>query len=138
MITAVTDLKEYQRFEQRPFVRKKTCSEHVSFSDEELLLETLIFFEISYGSYQPFNFLPYLSLSTQYSILISQNDRQTDNRLTDRQMNWQTDRRLTEDGKTERQTDKRRIGGEEGRQTDRQADRDGGIVSGILKLKICY
>ena len=24
---AVTDLKEFQRFEQRPFVRKETCSE---------------------------------------------------------------------------------------------------------------
>ena len=66
MITAVTDLKEYQRFEQNPFVRKETCSDHVSFSfsfifsDEGPLLETLITFEISYASYQPFNFLPYL------------------------------------------------------------------------------
>ena len=34
-------------------------------------LQTLEFFEISHGSYQPLNFSPYLSLSTQYSILIS-------------------------------------------------------------------
>ena len=32
-------------------------SEHVSFSDEGLLLETFEFFEISQGSYQPLNFL---------------------------------------------------------------------------------
>ena len=32
--------------------------EHVSFSDEEPLLETLEFYETSHGSYQPFNFLP--------------------------------------------------------------------------------
>ena len=31
------------------------------FPDQGPLLETLIFFEISYDSYQPFNFLPYLS-----------------------------------------------------------------------------
>ena len=49
-MTAVTDPKEFQRFERRP------------------LKETLDFFEISHGSYQPFNFLPYLSLSSQYSI----------------------------------------------------------------------
>ena len=46
-------------------------SEYVSFSDEGPLLKTLEFYEISHGSYQPFNFLPYLSLSTQYAILIS-------------------------------------------------------------------
>ena len=46
-------------------------SEHVSFSDEGPLLETLEFFEISHGSYQPLNFLPYLTLSTQYSIFIT-------------------------------------------------------------------
>ena len=34
------------------------------FDGEGPLLETLEFFEISYGSYQPFNFLPYLALST--------------------------------------------------------------------------
>ena len=32
------------------------------FPDEGPLLETLIFFEISYGSKQPFNFLPKLCL----------------------------------------------------------------------------
>ena len=32
-------------------------SEHVSLSDEDPLLETLEFFSISYGSYQPLNFL---------------------------------------------------------------------------------
>ena len=48
-----------------------TCSEHVPFSDEGPLLETVQFFEISRGSYQPLNFSPYLSLSTQYSVLIS-------------------------------------------------------------------
>ena len=48
----MTDLKEYH-FEQRPFVRKETCF----FLDERALLETLIFSEVSYGSYQPFNFL---------------------------------------------------------------------------------
>ena len=45
-------------------------SVHVSFSDGGPLIETLEFFEISHGSDQPFNFLPYLSLSTQYYILI--------------------------------------------------------------------
>ena len=45
-------------------------SEHVSFSYEGPLLETLEFFEISHGSCQPLNFLPYLTLSTQYSISI--------------------------------------------------------------------
>ena len=46
-------------------------SEHVTFSDKGPLLKMFKFFEINYGSYQPFNFLPYLSLSMQYSILIS-------------------------------------------------------------------
>ena len=41
-----------------------------SFSDEGPLLKTLEFFEISHGSCQTFNFLPYLTLSTQYSIFI--------------------------------------------------------------------
>ena len=35
---------------------------NVSFSDEGPSLETLIFFEISYGSYQPFNFIRYNTL----------------------------------------------------------------------------
>ena len=51
-MTSVTDLKEFQRFEQRPFVREKTSFfERKRFSDEGPLLETLEFFEISYGSY---------------------------------------------------------------------------------------
>ena len=60
LITLVTDLKEFQRFEQRPFIRerKKKRVEHISFSDEGPLLETLEFFEISHASYQLFNFLP--------------------------------------------------------------------------------
>ena len=62
LITAATDLKEFQRFEQTPFVRKETCSEIA-------LLETLEFFLISHGTYQSFNFLPYLSLSTHYSLI---------------------------------------------------------------------
>ena len=33
-------------------------SEHVSFSDEETLLETFKFFVISRGCYQPLKFLP--------------------------------------------------------------------------------
>ena len=33
------------------------------FPEEGPLLETSIFFKISYDSYQPFNFLPHLSLS---------------------------------------------------------------------------
>ena len=48
--------------------------EHGSFPVEGPLLERLEFFEISYCSYQPLNFLPYLSLPTQYSILISLED----------------------------------------------------------------
>ena len=48
LMTAVTDLKEHQHFKQRPLVRKEMCS------DERPLLKTLIFFEISYGSYQLF------------------------------------------------------------------------------------
>ena len=35
-------------------------SEHVSFSDEGPLLETLEVFEISHASYQPFNCIPIL------------------------------------------------------------------------------
>ena len=35
------------------------------FPDEWPLLETLIFFEISHGSHQHFDFSPYLGLSTQ-------------------------------------------------------------------------
>ena len=54
------------------FSVKEDTSENVSFSDEGPLLETLEFFEISHGSYQPSNFLPYLSLCTPYSILISE------------------------------------------------------------------
>ena len=56
----MTDLKEFQPFEQRPIVRERNVS---------FLLETLEFFEISYGSCQPLNFLPYLSLTTQYFII---------------------------------------------------------------------
>ena len=44
LIIAVTDLREFQRFEQRPFVRenqKITEKEHVSLSDEGPLLEML-------------------------------------------------------------------------------------------------
>ena len=35
------------------------------------LHEMLEFIEVSHGSYQHFNFLPHISLSTQYSILVS-------------------------------------------------------------------
>ena len=42
----------------------------LSFSDQGPLLETLEFLEIIHGSYQPLNFLPHLTLSTQYSIFI--------------------------------------------------------------------
>ena len=49
----MTDLKEFQRFEQRPFAREK----NIPFSDEGPLLELLEFFGISHGSYQPLNFL---------------------------------------------------------------------------------
>ena len=41
------------------------------FSDEGPLLETLAFFTISRGWYQPSNFLRYLTLSTQQPIFIS-------------------------------------------------------------------
>ena len=51
-------------FQERPFVRKRNVK-------KETLLEKLEFFEISHGSYQPLNSLPYLMLSTQYSILMS-------------------------------------------------------------------
>ena len=42
----------------------------LSFSDQEPFLQTLKFLEINHGSYQPLNFLPHLTLSTQYSIFI--------------------------------------------------------------------
>ena len=48
----MTDLKEMLRFEQSHFVR-----EQVSFSDGGPLLETLDFFEINHGSYQPLKYL---------------------------------------------------------------------------------
>ena len=63
LITAVTDLKQFQRFEQRPFVRER----NISFSEERPLFETLEFLEISHGSYQPFNFL----FNTVYAVLYS-------------------------------------------------------------------
>ena len=46
LITAVTDLKEFQRLERRSFFREGT------------FLETLGFFEICHSSYQLFTFLP--------------------------------------------------------------------------------
>ena len=58
----MTDLKEFQRYEQRPFVKERNMScfcEQVSFSDEGPLLVTLQFFEVSHSIYQPYNFLPY-------------------------------------------------------------------------------
>ena len=55
----------------KPSLVGTPISEDVSFSDEGSLLETLIFFAISHDSYQPLNFLSYISLSTQYSIFIS-------------------------------------------------------------------
>ena len=67
MTTAVTPFRTKSSLVATPI------SEHVSHSDEGPLFETLGFFEISHGSYQLFNFLPYLSLCTQYSILISLN-----------------------------------------------------------------
>ena len=42
MITAVTDLNEYQRFEQKPFVREETCPEHVSFLTKNLCSKGLV------------------------------------------------------------------------------------------------
>ena len=66
LVTVVTDLKQFQRFDQRPFVIER----NVSFSDEGPLLETLEFFVIGHSSYQPLNLLPYLTLSTQYPIFI--------------------------------------------------------------------
>ena len=44
-------------FRIKPSLVATPISEHVSFSDEGPLLETLEFFEINHGSYQPFNFL---------------------------------------------------------------------------------
>ena len=58
-------------FRIKPSPVATPISEHVSLPNEEHLLETLEFFDIIHGSYQPLNFLPYLPLSTQYSILIS-------------------------------------------------------------------
>ena len=58
-------------FRIKPSLVPTPISEHVSFSDEGPLLETLEFFETSLGSYQPLSFFPYLSLSAQYSIVIS-------------------------------------------------------------------
>ena len=54
LITAVTDLKEFQRFalrQRKKYVHHRTCPEHVSFSDEGPLFKTLEFFEINHGSY---------------------------------------------------------------------------------------
>ena len=45
--------------------------EQVSSSDEVSLLETLDFFDIIHGSYQPLNFLPFVTLSMRYSIFVS-------------------------------------------------------------------
>ena len=60
-ITAVSDLKEFQRLERRPLVRERNMfTFRADFSDERPLLETLKLFEVSHGSYQPFNFLPEL------------------------------------------------------------------------------
>ena len=56
-------------FRIKPSLVATPISEHVSFSDQGPLLEALELLVISHGSYQPLN-LPYLSLSTQYSILI--------------------------------------------------------------------
>ena len=58
-------------FRVKPSLVATLISEHVSFSDEGPLLETLEFFEISHCSYQPLNFLSHLTLSTQYSTFIS-------------------------------------------------------------------
>ena len=49
--------------------KQKCVSENVSFSDDGPLLETLEFFEISHGSYQPLNFLLYLKLPTSILFL---------------------------------------------------------------------
>ena len=49
-------------FRIKPSLVATPILEHVSFSDEGPLLETLECFEINYGSYQPFNFLPYVTL----------------------------------------------------------------------------
>ena len=68
-IVTVSELKEFQRFEQKHFVRERKVFRTLSFSDEGSLLETLEFFEISHGSYQPFNFLPLLSFITVYTAL---------------------------------------------------------------------
>ena len=57
-------------FHIKPSLVPTPISKHVSFSDEGPLLEMLQFFEISHGSYQNFNFSPYISLSIQYSIVV--------------------------------------------------------------------
>ena len=44
-------------FRIKPSLVATPISEHVSFSDEGPLLETLEFFEISHASYQPFNYI---------------------------------------------------------------------------------
>ena len=46
-------------FRIKPGLVATRTSEHVSFSDEGPLLETLEFFPISYSSYQPSNYLLY-------------------------------------------------------------------------------
>ena len=46
--------------------------EHVSFSDEEPFLEKVEFFEISQGSYQPLNIVPYLSLYVRSTLFLYQ------------------------------------------------------------------
>ena len=51
LVTAVTDLKEFQHFEQWALIRERNV-----FPDKRLLLEMMEFFEINHGSYQPFNF----------------------------------------------------------------------------------
>ena len=57
-------------FRIKSSVAATPISAHISFSDEGPLLETSEFFEICHGNYQPLNFLPYLTLSTQYSTFI--------------------------------------------------------------------
>ena len=49
-------------FRVKPSLVATLILQHVFFSNEGPLLETLEFFEICHGSYQSSNFLPYLSL----------------------------------------------------------------------------
>ena len=49
-------------FRMKPRLVATPISENVSFSDEGPLLETFEFVEISHGSYQPLNILPYISM----------------------------------------------------------------------------